>query len=83
MGPVAVKDPQSDGADSGTHLPAHTPVIARRGESVVQVVIPDLRRLARYYTAQERPDHILQPTAVVHEAYLTLVPAREQDWQNR
>jgi RNA polymerase sigma factor (TIGR02999 family) len=56
----------------------------REAESqLFQVVLPDLRRLARYYTSREKPDHILQPTAVVNEAYLRLVRARDQDWQSR
>ena len=31
----------------------------------------------------ERPDHTLQPTALVHEAYMRLVDQRQVDWQNR
>lgn len=37
----------------------------------------ELRRLAAYYMKQERTDHTLQPTALVHEAYLRLVRQRE------
>jgi RNA polymerase sigma factor (TIGR02999 family) len=48
-----------------------------------KLVMPDLRRLARHYTSRERPDQILQPSALVNEAYLRLVGAREQDWQSR
>jgi RNA polymerase sigma factor (TIGR02999 family) len=48
-----------------------------------KLVMPDLRRLARYYISRERHDQILQPSALVNEAYLRLVRARDQDWQSR
>ena len=43
----------------------------------------DLRRLAGSYLRGERPDHTLQPTALVHEAYLKLCRQRNVDWANR
>jgi RNA polymerase sigma-70 factor, ECF subfamily len=43
----------------------------------------ELRRLARYYLVQERPNHTLQATALVHEAYLRLADQREVRWQSR
>ncbi|MGH9582627.1 MAG: ECF-type sigma factor [Bryobacteraceae bacterium] len=43
----------------------------------------ELRGLARAYLRRERPDHTLQPTALVHEAYLRLRGQREVDWRNR
>jgi RNA polymerase sigma factor (TIGR02999 family) len=46
-------------------------------------VYSELRRLAQYYLRQERPDHTLQATALVHEAYLRLVEEKEIDWQDR
>jgi RNA polymerase sigma factor (TIGR02999 family) len=46
-------------------------------------VYGQLRRLANYYLQQERPDHTLQPTALVHEAYLRLMDEKQIDWQNR
>jgi RNA polymerase sigma factor (TIGR02999 family) len=42
----------------------------------------ELRRLARRYLLNERSDHTLQATALVHEAYLRLVKGHD-DWQNR
>lgn len=42
-----------------------------------------LRELARSYLRRERQDHTLQPTALVHEAYLRLRGQREVDWHNR
>ena len=46
-------------------------------------VYGELRRLARYYLRQERTGHTLQPSDLVHEAYLRLVNEKEIDWQNR
>lgn len=46
-------------------------------------VYSELRRLAKYYLRQERPDHTLQASDLVHEAYLRLVKEEEIDWQNR
>lgn len=43
----------------------------------------ELRRLARAYLRRERPNHTLQPTALVHEAYLRLIDQSEVNWQNR
>lgn len=43
----------------------------------------DLRRLAHYYLEQERPNHTLQATALVHEAYLRLQEQREVRWQSK
>jgi len=50
---------------------------------LLAVLYDELRRLAASYLRRERPDHTLQPTALVHEAYLRLVEQREQNWQNR
>lgn len=47
------------------------------------LVYTELRRLARYYLSAERHGHTLQPTALVHEAYLRLTKLKEIDWQNR
>ncbi len=46
-------------------------------------VYNELRRLAKYYLRQERPDLTLQASDLVHEAYLRLVNEKEIDWQNR
>jgi RNA polymerase sigma factor (TIGR02999 family) len=46
------------------------------------IVYAELRRLAGSYLRKERPDHTLQSTALVHEAYLRLVDQRV-NWQNR
>lgn len=46
-------------------------------------VYDELRRLAAGYIRNERPGHTLQPTALVHEAYVRLVDQRKVNWQNR
>ncbi len=46
-------------------------------------VYDELRRMAKYYLRQERPDHTFQSTDLVHETYLRLVGEKETDWQNR
>ncbi|HLM60283.1 MAG TPA: sigma-70 family RNA polymerase sigma factor [Pyrinomonadaceae bacterium] len=46
-------------------------------------VYDELRRQARNYLAKERGSHTLQPTALVHEAYLRLVNQTRINWQNR
>jgi RNA polymerase sigma-70 factor (ECF subfamily) len=50
---------------------------------LMPLVYNELRRLARGYMRRERPDHTLQATALVHEAYLKLVKQRSVDWQGR
>jgi RNA polymerase sigma factor (TIGR02999 family) len=50
---------------------------------LMPLVYEDLRRLARKYFRHERPDHTLQPTALVHEAYIRLVDQTRVSWQDR
>jgi len=50
---------------------------------MMPAVYDELRRLAAGYLRGERPEHTLQSTALVHEAYLRLVGQRRVDWQNR
>ena len=47
------------------------------------IIYDELRRLAASYLKKERDNHTLQPTALVHEAYLRLVGQSEIEWQNR
>jgi RNA polymerase sigma-70 factor, ECF subfamily len=51
-------------------------------EDLLNVVYGELRRLAAGYMRRERPGHILQTTALVHEAYLRLAD-QDVPWQNR
>jgi RNA polymerase sigma factor (TIGR02999 family) len=50
---------------------------------LVPVVYNELRRLAHYYLRGERPDHTLQTTALVHEAYLCLMKGPPSEFENR
>jgi RNA polymerase sigma-70 factor, ECF subfamily len=52
-------------------------------ERLLPLVYDELRRLAGAYMRRERRDHTLQPTALVHEAYLRLVDQERVDWRNR
>lgn len=52
-------------------------------ERLLPLVYAELRRLARHYLRKERSGHTLQPTALVHEAYLKLIDQTRVSWQNR
>lgn len=52
-------------------------------DELMPVVYDELRRLAKIHLSRERPDHTLQTTALVHEAYLRLVDQKSVNWQNR
>src|SRR5436853_30391 len=67
-----------------------TNLLVRLGEGgegaqseLVEAVFPQLRRLARHYMRSERPNHTLQPTALVHEAYLRLAQIHGMNWESR
>jgi RNA polymerase sigma-70 factor, ECF subfamily len=50
---------------------------------VTDVVYQDLRRLAAHYLRQERPEHTLDATELVHEVYLRMRSLQHVDWQTR
>lgn len=52
-------------------------------DEMLPLVYAELRRLAVRYLDRERPNHTLQPTALVHEAYLRLAEQHSVDWKNR
>ena len=52
-------------------------------DQLLPAVYGELRRLAAAYLRGERPGHTLQPTALVHEAYVRLIDQRQIDWTNR
>jgi len=56
---------------------------AGAAEKLLPLVYAELRRLATARMAQERPGQTLQPTALVHEAWLRLVKDGDRTWQNR
>jgi len=56
---------------------------AQAREDLVPLVYEELRRRAAAYLRRERPGHTLQPTALVHEAYIRLTAQRRVSWVNR
>lgn len=65
-------------------FPSQT-TLAHRGAlaEMLPQVYDELRHLAANYLGRERAGHTLQPTALVHEAYMRLVDQRKVDWRNR
>lgn len=60
---------QAGDADAASHL--------------MDLIYPELRRLARAQLRRERDDPLVQPTVLVHEAYLRLVLHNQRSWENR
>ena len=56
---------------------------AKSTDELLPVVYSELRRIAAHKMANEPAGHTLQPTALVHEAWLKLVDSPAQSWQNR
>jgi len=52
-------------------------------DKLMPLVYDELRRVAQNYLRHERPDHTLQATALVHEAYLKLIDQTAVDWHDR
>ncbi len=52
-------------------------------DEMLPLVYGELRKLANFYLSKERPGHTLQPTALVHEAYLRLIDQKHVNWKNR
>ena len=55
----------------------------KAAEELLPLVYEELRKLAAHKMANERPGHTLQPTALVHEAWLRLVGDRASEFENR
>ena len=70
-----------------TRLTSYSAVSVRASRTAFDELLPlvyvELHRIAEGYFRRERPGHTLQPTALVHEAYLRLVNQRLEDCQNR
>ena len=79
------------GADGGiSERNAVTTALAEWGrgdtgaaERLLELIYPELHRIAERQMRRERAGHTLQPTALVHEAYLKLVDQSHVDWRNR
>src|SRR3954462_10185734 len=56
---------------------------ASAAEKLTPLLYDELRRLAASYLHQERPGHTLQPTALIHEAYLRLIGQGQPEWSSR
>ncbi len=67
---------------SGPPEPAPGKVDPAVFDRVLPEVYEELRRLAAAYLRGERPEHTLQATALVHEAYLALLAQRRLNWEN-
>ena len=52
-------------------------------DRLMPIVYKELRRLAGYYMKNERNGHSLQPTALVHEAYVRLTGYEQMEWRDR
>jgi len=52
-------------------------------ERLLELVYPELKRIAEFCMRSERPDHTLQPTALVNEFYLHVARLRDLSWKNR
>ena len=52
-------------------------------DRLVPLVNDELRRIARARLRKERPDHTLQPTALIHEAYIRLLKGAQPEWESR
>ena len=64
-------------------LAAITAGDASAGDELFTVVYDELRSIAQRFMAGERADHTLQPTAVVHEAYIRLLGDQQTQWESR
>ncbi len=52
-------------------------------DRLMPLVYDEMRKIARRYMSRQRPDHTLQTTALVNEAYLRLIDSSKVQWQNR
>ncbi len=73
---------ENDGGQVTQLLKAMRGGDAQAAENLLPLVYAELHRLARSYMRRERPDHTLQATALINEAYLRLV-GEDVDWNSR
>ena len=73
---------ENDGGQVTRLLKAMHAGDAQAAESLLPLVYSELHRLAKGYMRRERPDHTLQATALINEAYLRLV-GEDIDWNSR
>ncbi len=75
--------PMNQRANITTLLRAAATGERRDLDALMAAIYEDMRRLAESHLRQERMDHTLQPTALVHEAYMKLIDQRQTDWKDR
>ena len=73
----------SDELDVTATLLEGTAASPGAADELLPLVYTNLRALAAKYLRGERSDHTLQPTALVHEAYLKMVDVKRIDWQGK
>ncbi len=76
-------EPHESSSDLRTLLDAARCGQASAAEQLLPLVYDELRALAASFLAQERPAHTLQPTALVHEAYIKLIASNTPAWEGR
>jgi RNA polymerase sigma factor (TIGR02999 family) len=81
--PGLVGDPKTIATEIVSGLSASGEVDRTTAEDLFPVVYDELRRLAKGYMFRETPGHTLQPTALVHEAYLKLVDQTRANWKGK
>jgi RNA polymerase sigma factor (TIGR02999 family) len=52
-------------------------------DKLLPLIYDELKRVAANYLRRERPDHTLQPTALVNEAYMKMIDITQVSWQNK
>src|ERR1051325_2875678 len=83
MGGVQMADDPEGSPDVTRLLEEMSAGESAAAEQLLPVVYDELRARARYYLRSGRSGDTLQPTALVHEAYLRLVDHRESGWEGR
>jgi RNA polymerase sigma factor (TIGR02999 family) len=79
--PGETESPREEAPSTGERNKSPTDVTEAL-EEIMPLVYDELRRLAGGYLSKERPEHTLQRTALVHEAYLRLVGQDRVSWEN-
>jgi RNA polymerase sigma factor (TIGR02999 family) len=76
-------DPKTRATEILSGLRAPGEVGRATADELFTAVYDELHRLAQAYMSRETPDHTLQPTALVHEAFLKLVDQTRTDWKGK
>ncbi len=81
--PTPLMQPEMDATDVTVLLKELQEGNSAAADRLIPIVFRELHELAELYIRREGPSHTLQPTALVHEAYLRLIGNQARDWQNR